>query len=252
VPRRLGQHFLKRADILERIARLACPAPEPLVIEIGAGSGSLTRRLLPRAERLIAIEIDPRLAARLQARFPDEPRLAVLAADVLRLDLTQWGPAVVAGNLPYYISSPILERVLALGPALKRAALLVQQEVAERLAAAPGSRAYGLLSVRAQLATTPEILLRVPPSAFSPPPKVSSALVRLAPRAELPLPWSEQPRFLEFAARCFRHKRKTLRNNLRAPSEQRLLAGSPEASLRAEQLPLDRLIALYRRLHRRE
>ncbi len=238
--------------MLERIARLACPTVEPLVIEIGAGSGSLTRRLLPRAERLIAIEIDPRLAARLQARFPEDPRLEVLAADVLGLDLTQWGPAVVAGNLPYYISSPILERVLALGPLLKRAVLLVQQEVAERLAAAPGSRAYGLLSVRAQLAATPEILLRVPPSAFSPPPKVSSALVRLAPRAEPLLPWSEQPCFVRFAARCFRYKRKTLRNNLTAPSERRLLACSEEASLRAEQLPLERLIALYRRLHRRE
>lgn len=250
MPRRLGQHFLKRRRLLERIAETACPDEEPLVIEIGAGRGELTEYLLARAQRVVALEIDRELAARLEQRFVGEPRLTVLAADALATDLAQWGPAVVAGNLPYYISSPLLERILALGPLLKRAALLLQREVAERLTARPGTRAYGLLSVRVQLAACPEILMRVPPAAFSPPPKVESALVRLTPLGAPLLDWSEQPRFLEFAAACFRLKRKTLRNNLAHIYGARL-ASLPEASLRAEQLSVSRLIALYRTLEAR-
>lgn len=250
MPRRLGQHFLKRRRILECIAQAACPRIEPLVIEIGAGRGELTEHLLTRSQRLVAIEADPELAARLNERFAGDDRLTVLVGDVLSTDLGQWGPAVVAGNLPYYISSPILERILALGPSLKRAAVLLQREVAERLAARPGTRAYGLLSVRVQLVALPEILLHAPPSAFSPPPKVDSALVRLTPLAATLLEWAEQPGFLRFAAACFRFKRKTLRNNL-APLYGPRLEGLPEASLRAEQLSVAELIALYRALQSR-
>jgi 16S rRNA (adenine1518-N6/adenine1519-N6)-dimethyltransferase len=121
VAARLGQHFLTRTSYLKRIAEAACPEPEPLVIEIGAGPGALTEHLLERAERVIAVEIDPELVARLMTRFPGNPKLKIVHGDVLRTDLTTWGPAVVAGNLPYYITSPVTERTLALGTLLKPA-----------------------------------------------------------------------------------------------------------------------------------
>jgi 16S rRNA (adenine1518-N6/adenine1519-N6)-dimethyltransferase len=171
---RLGQHFLVKGSILDRIAAAACPRPEPLVVEIGPGKGALTERLLARAGRVVGIEIDPYLAGRLREKFPD--RLEVIEADVLDTDLNQWGPAVVAGNLPYYISTAILSRVLSPGSLLARGVLLVQKEVAERITAGPGSRAYGGLSVEAQLYADVRVLFAVRPSAFHPPPKVESAM----------------------------------------------------------------------------
>jgi 16S rRNA (adenine1518-N6/adenine1519-N6)-dimethyltransferase len=241
--RRLGQHFLIREGVLARLAEAACREREPLVIEIGPGRGALTRFLLERAGRVLALEIDPGLAAELRQRFPGEERLEVLEADVLETSLAQWGPAVVAGNLPYYITAPILERICGMGPLLKRAVVLVQEEVAQRLTALPGSRAYGFLTVRTLLFTQPELLFTVPPGAFHPPPKVRSAAVRLTPRAA-----GEDPgTLLEFASRCFRQKRKTLRNNL-APYYGRRIERQPEAGLRAEQLSLEQLQALRARL----
>lgn len=246
--RRLGQHFLIRRNILQRLAEAACPRPEPLVVEIGPGRGALTEFLLVRADRVVAIEIDPRLAEFLRERFRDAPELTVLEADVLDTDLAQWGPAVVAGNLPYYITSPILERIFALGPLLRRAVVLTQREVAERLTARPGTREYGYHTVLTNLFTAPEILFRVPPGAFSPPPKVDSAAVRFTPRPPLPdLP--NPAAFLEFAGRAFQHKRKTLRNNLQ-PFYGKQAAAWPEARLRAEQLSLEQLLDLYRRAAR--
>lgn len=235
--------------MLERIAAAACPVPEPLVIEIGPGRGALTARLLPRCGRLIAIELDPPLTEHLRRRFAAAGRLEIVAADVLATDLAQWGEAVIAGNLPYYITSPILEKVLALGALVKRAVLLVQKEVAERLAAAPGGREYGFLSVRTQFLARVELLFTVPPAAFQPPPKVDSALVRLTPfprAAELGI--ADPGGFLDFAALCFRQKRKTLRNNLAGRYPSARVDALPEARRRAEELPLEHLAELYRRL----
>lgn len=240
--RRLGQHFLTHRGILERIAAAVCPEPEPLVIEIGPGRGALTEFLLQRAERVIAVEIDSALAAHLRHRFASSP-VTVVEADVLQTGLGQWGPAAVAGNLPYYISSPILARLCRLGPLLRRAVVLLQREVAERLTARPGSRDYGYLTVEANLFTAPELLFRVPPGAFAPPPKVDSAAVRLTPR---PHAIDNVDGFLEFAGLAFRQKRKTIRNNLAAHYGERV-ASWPEAGLRAEQLSLERLLELYRR-----
>jgi len=237
---KLGQHFLSDCGILARIAEAACPAREPLAIEIGPGRGSLTEFLLERADRVVAIELDQALAASLRERFP---RLEVLGADVRDTDLAQWGPAVVAGNLPYYITSPILERIFSMGAALRRAVVLVQLEVAERLTAKPGTRDYGFLTVEAQCFTRPEILLRVPAGAFSPPPKVESAVVRMEPRPAI----EDAAGFLEFAGRAFHHKRKTLRNNMR-PFYGKSVDKWPEAGLRAEQIPMEGLLALYRRV----
>lgn len=247
MPRKLGQHFLIKGSILQRIAAAACPEGEPLVVEIGPGKGALTGRLLERADRVIAIELDESLAASLRLRFP-EPRLEILSADVLATDLNQWGPAVVAGNLPYYISTAIFSRVIARGSMLSRGVFLVQKEVAERITASPGSRDYGSLSVQAHLLADVKALFNVSPGAFHPPPKVDSTVIRYALRdrsADLDI---DADGFLEFVRLCFHQKRKTLRNNLALAYPNVPLSDWPEARMRAEQLSIEEFAALYRRL----
>ncbi len=243
---RLGQHFLHQRSFLERIARAACPTRERLVIEIGPGRGSLTEALLARAARVVAIELDAELAGELRRRFEGAP-LEVVGGDVLDIDLGQWGPAALAGNLPYYITSPILTKIFALSPALlRRAVVLLQKEVADRLSAGPGGRDYGYLTVQARVFTEATTLFRVPPGAFSPPPKVDSAAVLLEPRTPA-VP--DAAAFLEFVSRCFRQKRKTLRNNL-AQYYGEQVGSWPEGKLRAEQLSMEELIGLYERVRR--
>jgi 16S rRNA (adenine1518-N6/adenine1519-N6)-dimethyltransferase len=247
--RKLGQHYLIQGKPLERIAAAVCPGAEPLVVEIGPGRGALTRRLLARAERVIAIEIDPWLVDRLRHEFAGDPRLEVVQADVLATDLGQWGPAAIAGNLPYYITSPILERTVEARAAVRRAVYLVQKEVAERVAASPGSRDYGYLTVALRLFFDAELLFVVKPRAFHPPPKVDSAVLRLNPIARaglLGIP--DTAHFLRFVARCFHQKRKTVRNNLAGEFPRERLDAIPETSARAEQLDIERLAALYHRL----
>jgi 16S rRNA (adenine1518-N6/adenine1519-N6)-dimethyltransferase len=248
---RLGQHFLIKTSILERIALAACPDPEPLVIEIGPGRGALTERLLERAQRVSAVEIDGSLVELLREKFRDEPRLTVLNADALEMDFGQWGPAVVTGNLPYYAATPIIEKILALGPALRRGVFLVQKEVAARLIAGPGTRDYGYLSIQTQLFADVDRLFDVSPSAFRPPPKVDSTLVRLRPRARAAeLDIRDTARFLVFAGLCFRQKRKTIRNNLAGAYGKAMLDTWPEAGKRAEQLTIEQIADLYRRVTR--
>jgi 16S rRNA (adenine1518-N6/adenine1519-N6)-dimethyltransferase len=250
VGERLGQHFLHRTSLLRRIAAAACPRQGDQVIEIGPGRGALTEHLLEGARRVIAIEVDRRLADHLRERFQGDGRLTVVEADVLSTDLSQWGPVSVAGNLPYYITSPVLEKVLNLGSLLKLGVFLVQKEVADRLTADPGSRHYGYLTVRTKLLARPEALFRVPPSAFRPPPKVDSAVVRLTPCPAGDLPNVEE--FLGFVGDCFRHKRKTLRNNLAGIYGKGVLEAVPEASRRAEELSVEQFKDLYGRLKGRE
>lgn len=244
--RRLGQHFLIRKSILERIASAACPAPDATVVEIGPGKGALTEHLLARAARVIAIEVDQILVHYLQQKFRDNPNLTIVGADVLKVDLTQWGPVTIAGNLPYYITSPIFERVLSIGMLLQNAVFLVQKEVAARVTASPGSRDYGYLTVQTRLMGEPRFLFDVPPTAFHPPPKVDSAVVQLTPRAELPV--QDRQAFLEFASICFRHKRKTLRNNLIENYDKSLIDSLPDVGKRAEQLSLAQFIDLHQRI----
>ena len=244
--RRLGQHFLVRQEILERIAKSACPEPADTVIEIGPGRGALTSHLLAQAARVIAIEIDPVLVQYLRAKFRDEPRLTIIESDVLKADLTQWGPVTVVGNLPYYITSPIIEKTLAVGSLLQRAVFLLQKEVAERVTAHPGTRAHGFLSVQTQLLSTPELLFGVPASAFRPPPKVDSAVVRLIRKQDIAVP--DPAPFLRFVGHCFRQKRKKIRNNLLDVHDKSTLDAIPETSKRAEQLSISEFIALYDKL----
>jgi 16S rRNA (adenine1518-N6/adenine1519-N6)-dimethyltransferase len=244
--RRLGQHFLFQQSLLERIAVAACGEAAARVIEIGPGPGGLTAALARRAGELILIELDSGLAAALRAQYSQQPQVKVIEADVLATDMGQWGAAVVCGNLPYYITSPIVERALALGPLLERAVFLVQREVANRLAAQPGSRDYGFLSVSVQAQCRVEKLFVVKPAAFRPPPNVDSAVVRLTPLAEPQTP--DLAAFRRFASQCFRQKRKTLRNNLAPLAPRELLDSLPEAALRAEQLSVAQLAALAARL----
>jgi 16S rRNA (adenine1518-N6/adenine1519-N6)-dimethyltransferase len=241
VGQRLGQHFLIRGSILERIAAAACPDHVELVVEIGPGRGALTEKLLQRASRVVAIELDAWLVGHLRTRFDD--RLELVHQDVLTADLGRWPGVPIVGNLPYYITSPILEKVARLDYA--RAVFLMQKEVAERLVAAPGSRDYGFLTVQTSVFARARLLFGVKPSAFHPPPKVDSAVVLLERR---PPAVSDPDAFLAFASACFRQKRKTLRNNLVGVYGKEAVDALPEASLRGEQLSLDQLIAIYQRL----
>jgi 16S rRNA (adenine1518-N6/adenine1519-N6)-dimethyltransferase len=262
--RRLGQHFLARKSILQRIATAACAAPRlnasadasgdasgdaPIVIEIGPGRGSLTEELLAVAGKVIAIEIDPVLVHYLQQKFAETiaaAKLVLIEGDVLTTDLRSLAAhPVIAGNLPYYITSPILERIFTLGGAWERAVFLVQAEVAARIAAVPGTRDFGYLSVLAQVQTRVENLFDVPRDAFKPPPKVDSAVIRLTPRT---LEVADLEGFIRFAQLCFRQKRKTLRNNLAAAYGKEIVDGLAEGKLRAEQLGVAELIALYEKL----
>jgi 16S rRNA (adenine1518-N6/adenine1519-N6)-dimethyltransferase len=249
--RRFGQHFLARKSFLDRIAAAACPATEPLVIEIGPGKGALTEPLLERAERVIAIEVDPPLVHYLQQKFREpveQGRLTLIEEDVLKVGLHRWGPAVIAGNLPYYITSPILELVFATSPHWVRAVFLVQAEVAARIASAPGSRDYGYLSVVAQTHARAEVLFDVPRGAFQPPPKVDSAVILLTPRDPAELGIADLTSFLKFASHCFRQKRKTLRNNLTPFYPKDRVDALEEGRLRAEQLGIPELAAVLRKL----
>jgi 16S rRNA (adenine1518-N6/adenine1519-N6)-dimethyltransferase len=171
-------------------------------------------------------------------------KLHIHHADILATDLTQWGAAVVAGNLPYYITSPIIEKFLALDARFPLAVFLVQREVADRLLAEPGNRAYGYLTVSTRLVCDLRFIARAPAGAFSPPPKVDSAAVQFIRKPEVP---RALPELLAFISRCFAQKRKTLRNNLR-PYYGPTIDTFPEACLRAEQLTIAQLISFHARV----
>ena len=235
MPRRLGQHFLIRDSVLEQLAEAAGGEHTERIVEIGPGRGALTRHLLARTDELHAVEIDERLAVYLRQKFAEDPKLHVHQGDVLKTDLAQWGPAVVTGNLPYYITSPLVEKFLQLDARFQAAVFLMQLEVAERLLAKPGSRDYGYLTVMTQLVCEVELVVKVPPAAFRPPPKVDSAAVKLHRRSVQP---ENVPGLMRFVSLCFRQKRKTLRNNLRGAYGTRVDA-LKEAGLRAEQIPVE-------------
>lgn len=250
MPRRLGQHFLADHRALERIADALRLDRADVMLEIGAGRGALTDLLAERAGLVLAVELDPPLANALRERYAAEPRVRVIETDVLALDLRgliESGPgrAKVAGNLPYYITSPILMRLFESAALFDAIVVLVQLEVAHRITAAPGSRDYGLLSVTAQYYTRPELLFRVPAGAFRPPPEVESAVVRMtvAPRGR-DLGITDDKAFLRFVAACFRQKRKTLRNNLRGLLPPDRLAEM--GSRRAEEMTLEQFAELFR------
>ncbi len=212
----------------------------PLAVEIGPGRGALTQRLIAHAERVVAIELDAGLAQHVRDKWPG---VEVIEANALHVDWSQWGPGVLAGNLPYYVATPLISKYLRRPGALRHAVFLIQKEVAERITAKPRCREYGYLSVECQLFAEVEYLFSVAPGAFQPPPKVDSAVIRLTPRAELAV--GDLDQFLGFVSICFHQKRKTLRNNLGAAA----FDGRPEAAKfagrRAEQLSVAEFVELY-------
>ncbi|MGH9354620.1 MAG: 16S rRNA (adenine(1518)-N(6)/adenine(1519)-N(6))-dimethyltransferase RsmA [Terriglobia bacterium] len=254
---KLGQHFLRDPLFIRRIEESIFLEPGELLVEIGPGRGAMTRRLAGRAHQLVAIELDLTLADALKAEFQGNPRVDIVRADILETSLgglcDRYGAerCFIFGNIPYYITSPILLHLFSARSYIRHMALLLQREVAERAAAGPGSRDYGSLSVLVQCQSEPRILFTIPPGAFSPPPKVQSALVdfRIAPRFP---EWSAgtDQQFLTFARKCFARKRKNLLNNLaaaysRASASRALKAAGVEPASRAEQLSLEQLARLF-------
>ncbi len=255
---KLGQNFLIDAQAAQRIAAALGELAGRTVVEIGPGRGAITGTLAVRAGRVVAIELDRVLALGLREQF--EPgRVTVVEQDVLQFDFASAAREAgarlrVAGNLPYYITSPTLLKLAASHAALDLAVLMVQREVADRVTAKPGSRDYGLLSVSAQMYGPVEQLFTLPPSAFSPPPQVHSTVIRwrFSPRfAELGV---QQAGFLRFLRQAFAQKRKTLANNLRAARVAPAIAVAAlaqagiDAQARAEAVPIEALAALRRGL----
>ncbi len=269
VKSKLGQNFLVDEQAQRRIVDALGAAATGAVVEIGPGRAAITSLLAERAERLVAIELDPALARVLRSQFAGQANVSVVEGDVLSVDLASLAPGpapglapvtasgrtlAVVGNLPYYITSPILQHLFLHEHALSRAVLTVQREVAQRMTATEGHSEYGALSVLCQLHAELQLLFTLPPEAFQPAPEVHSAVVRLefAPKwRELgvePLP------FTRFLRACFAQKRKTLANNLRAAGypgarvQSALETGNHGGVARAEELSPAALAAIFRGL----
>ena len=261
---RLGQHFLADLDWREQIARAVRVSPHSTVplpnddphcwIEIGAGHGEMTRHLLAAGGPVCAIELDPSLANGLRRLAKEFRQLRVVSSDILKTDLlalTSGRRIHVYGNLPYYITSPILHHLFRFAAIIDEMHLVIQTEVAQRLAAEPGTRDYGYLSVVTQFYTRPEFVFEIPREAFQPAPEVTSALVTLRlPGERSKLALKDENRFLNFVKLSFSQKRKTLVNNLRSRAKpEKLRAALASLSLRpdarAEQLTVAQLAAVH-------
>jgi 16S rRNA (adenine1518-N6/adenine1519-N6)-dimethyltransferase len=228
------------------------------VVEIGPGAGAITEILALRAHRLVAIELDRELAPRLRQQFASQPSVEILQADVLAVDFEalqqEGGPLLVIGNLPYYITSDILLRLFHFHRCIARAVIMVQREVADRIAAVPGTRDYGLLSATAQLYARAERVLTLPPQAFMPPPEVFSTVLRLDMHPQFETLGVRPEPFIGFLRQAFAQKRKTLAKNLRAAGYDASAAAQAIASAgalptaRAEELDLAAMAAIWKAL----
>jgi len=244
VPRkRYGQHFLHDRGVIAKIIAAVDPQPGDAIVEIGPGTGALTGPLLDRVTRLEAVEIDRDLAARLEA---GHPRLVVHRGDVLRFD---FGPLPdrlrVVGNLPYNVSTPILFRLVEVADRLRDAHLMLQKEVVDRMVAAPSTAEYGRLSVMLQYRFEMRKLFDVKPGAFRPPPKVDSAVVRLAPKPAAALVAGDRAAFARVVTAAFTKRRKQLRNALAGiVDEDGLRALGIDPRLRPENLGVPQYVAI--------
>jgi len=266
---KLGQHFLTDNSAARRIVEALGDTSQSTVLEIGPGRGVLSSLLVKNTRRLIAIELDRVLAAQLRMKFALYPNIEIIEGDVLAIDFsTLFGPKPgasrpglvhipepvrVVGNLPYYITSDILLHLFAYRECFESLIVMVQKEVADRLAAMPGSRDYGLLSATAQLYAKVERMFTLPPGAFTPPPKVHSSVVRLTMSPQLDRLGVPEKEFVRFLKVSFGQKRKTLWNNLKLQyPEQSLRAALQEAgvkpAVRAEAVPLEKKAAIFRAL----
>ncbi len=252
--KRFGQNFLHDRGIIERILAAARLTPEDHVVEIGPGLGALTLPLRQRVGRLELVELDRDLVAHWQQRLGDDPKVRIHAADALDFDfaaLKAERPLRLIGNLPYNISTPLIFHLLSQRQAIADMLFMLQREVVDRLGAAPGSKAYGRLSVMVQSVCRVDPLFRVPPGAFRPAPKVESRLVRLTPYLQPPHPLGDEALFARLVAAAFGQRRKTLRNTLKGMvTEADLRACGIDPSARAEKLTIADYAALSRRLSR--
>jgi 16S rRNA (adenine1518-N6/adenine1519-N6)-dimethyltransferase len=251
-PEKLGQHFLTDASWQERILRSIRPEGG-VWVEIGAGHGEMTSRLARHARKVLAIELDPRLARRLREVTANYRNVEVIEGDVMAQDFAALAgdeKFSVYGNLPYYITSPILHRLFEHASQILAIHIVIQFEVAVRIVARPGRREYGYLSVVSQWFARPEIAFRIPPGAFRPRPKVASALVSFhMPGERAKHAIENEGAFLDFVKECFAQKRKTLRNNLRsrlgARTEEVLAQAGLASDARAEQLTVADFVKLF-------
>jgi len=253
----LGQHFLKSRTVLNRIIRSISPQSQDLIIEIGAGKGALTFPLAEKAGHVIAVEKDPHLIPFLEKRC--FPNLTILEEDVLKVNFHQLvkrenfrGSVKLVGNLPYSLSSPLLQKVIEEKELISKCVFLLQKEVAERLSGQPGSKSYAPLSILFQNHFLIKIHLTVSPGCFSPPPKVDSALVSLQKRSRPLFSIKNEELFRDFLRGCFKHRRKILRKNLEkfdislSAIDKAYQKFSLERNLRPEQLPLSQFVELFR------
>ena len=266
---KMGQHFLASEPAALRIVEALGDVSKATVLEIGPGRGAITDILAQTAQRLIAVELDRVLSAQLRMKFSLQPNVEIIEGDILTIELdTVFGPkpgtlrpglelalepARVIGNLPYYITSDILLRLFDYHRYFSTIVIMVQKEVADRLAASAGSRDYGLLSATAQLYGKVEKLFTLPPAAFAPPPKVHSSVVRISIKPKLESLGVSETEFIKFLKICFAQKRKTLWNNLKTAYDEALLRtalakSNVKPTIRAEALPLDKTAALFRAL----
>jgi 16S rRNA (adenine1518-N6/adenine1519-N6)-dimethyltransferase len=246
----LGQHFLRPASV-ERLLEVVDPRPDEVFFEIGPGPGALTLPLAARASRVVAIELDATLARRVAATAPSNVEIS--QGDALEVDLPSLVPAGsrLVGNLPYYVSSPLLRRILDLRDRVLDAHVMLQEEVARRIASPPGSRAYGILSVLFALWADVDVPLRFPPGAFRPAPRVTSALLRIRFREEPRADVADLEDFERLLQQAFARRRRTLENNLQdsyPKLKDYLRFLHLKGSRRAETLSVVEFAALWRAL----
>ncbi|MDX9874160.1 MAG: 16S rRNA (adenine(1518)-N(6)/adenine(1519)-N(6))-dimethyltransferase RsmA [Spongiibacteraceae bacterium] len=245
--KRFGQNFLHDQGIIRRIAAAVRARPGQQVLEIGPGQGALTAALLASGCQLLAIELDRDLVPLLERKFGDRPNFRLQQGDALTLDLASCGPGPwrVVGNLPYNISTPLMFHLLSQRDAVTDMHFMLQKEVVERLAAQPGSKAYGRLGIMAQYYCDVEALFDVPPGAFTPRPKVDSAVVRLTPHAVLPHPVRSEKLLHDVVRTAFNQRRKTLRNALQGMIDSAALEQlGIDPGSRAETLPLATFVTI--------
>ena len=250
--KRYGQHFLSDRNILQRIVRLAAISPGDTVIEIGPGAGALTRELAAAARRVLAIEVDADLIPKLRASVP--ANVEIIQADALETNLSQLAtePAHLVGNLPYNVATPLLKQFIAARHQILDVTVMLQKEVAERLRAKPDSRDYGPLSLLIQYYAMPVWGFTVPPGAFTPRPKVDSAVIRLEWKPDVP----NANDFTDFVHRAFGSRRKKLMNNLvticparsRTEISSALQSAGLSPDARAETLTLEQFLRVYNQL----
>jgi 16S rRNA (adenine1518-N6/adenine1519-N6)-dimethyltransferase len=247
-PRRdLGQNFVADPNTVRRIAHLAAVGPGDHVVEVGAGLGSLTLALLETGATVTAIEVDPGLAAALRAELDGRRRITVVEADAMKLDweaVTAGDPAVLVANLPYNVATPLVADILDEVPAITRLVVMVQREVAERLAAQPRTAAYGAVSVKVAFWASARVVASVPASVFVPRPKVESAIVEIVRR---PPPDIEPAAVFGLVRAAFNQRRKMLRRSLfGVVSAEQFAAAGIAPTARPEELDVDAWVALAR------